>query len=211
MSKMFESSEINGMKLKNRFVRSATWEGMASPEGAVTPKLIETMRALAKGGVGLIISSHAYIRTDGQASPWQVGVYKDELIPGLKEMAAAVHEEGGRSVARARTVLAEAQEGFALAPLLLFSAARRGRRNGQAQGGHEATACHAIVHGHTLRSISIRPRQARFASGPILPSPSGRPALAVRHRGLSALCAENRRAMLRARMPALSPRPRPHG
>jgi len=53
------------MKLRNRFVRSATWEGMASPEGAVTPKLINTMTALAKGGVGLIISSHAYIRREG--------------------------------------------------------------------------------------------------------------------------------------------------
>jgi len=98
MSKLFESSEINGMKLANRFVRSATWEGMASPEGAVTTKLIETMRTLAKGGVGLIISSHAYIRQDGQASPWQIGVYKDELIPELREMAAAVHEAGGRIV-----------------------------------------------------------------------------------------------------------------
>ncbi|RPH49880.1 MAG: NADH:flavin oxidoreductase [Desulfobacteraceae bacterium] len=98
MSKLFESSEINGMKLANRFVRSATWEGMASPEGAVTPKLIETMRVLAKGGVGLIISSHSYVRTDGQASPWQLGVFKDDLIPGLREMAAAVHEAGGRIV-----------------------------------------------------------------------------------------------------------------
>ncbi len=98
MSKLFESSEINGMKLANRFVRSATWEGMASPEGAVTPKLIETMRALAKGGVGLIISSHAYVRTDGQATPWQIGVFSDELIPGLRKMATAVHEAGGRIV-----------------------------------------------------------------------------------------------------------------
>jgi len=98
MSKLFESSEINGMKLKNRFVRSATWEGMASPEGAVTPQLIETMRALAKGGVGLIISSHAYVRTDGQASPWQIAVFKDDLIPGLREMAAVVHEAGGKIV-----------------------------------------------------------------------------------------------------------------
>jgi len=98
MNRLFESSEINGMKLANRFVRSATWEGMASPEGEVTPKLIETMRSLAKGGVGLIISSHAYIRTDGQASPWQIGIYKDELIPGLKEMTDAVHEAGGKII-----------------------------------------------------------------------------------------------------------------
>ena len=37
MSKLFESSEINGMKLSNRFVRSATWEGMAADDGACTP------------------------------------------------------------------------------------------------------------------------------------------------------------------------------
>jgi 2,4-dienoyl-CoA reductase-like NADH-dependent reductase (Old Yellow Enzyme family) len=98
MSILFESSEINGMKLRNRFVRSATWEGMASPEGAVTPKLIETMTLLAKGGVGLIISSHAYVRPEGQATPWQIGVYEDRLIDGLREMTAAVHGVGGKIV-----------------------------------------------------------------------------------------------------------------
>jgi 2,4-dienoyl-CoA reductase-like NADH-dependent reductase (Old Yellow Enzyme family) len=30
MSKLFEPSEINGMKLANRFVRSATWAGLAT-------------------------------------------------------------------------------------------------------------------------------------------------------------------------------------
>jgi len=98
MSKMFERTEINGMVLSNRFVRSATWEGMATNDGAVTPKLIATMVDLARGGVGLIISSHAYVRPEGQASPWQLGIYKDELIPGLQEMTAAVHAYGGKIV-----------------------------------------------------------------------------------------------------------------
>ena len=98
MSRLFDGSEINGMKLANRFVRSATWEGMASPEGAVTPKLIDTMTALARGGVGLIISGHTYVRQEGQASPWQLGAYKDALIPGLQEMTAAIHEAGGKIV-----------------------------------------------------------------------------------------------------------------
>ncbi len=98
MSKMFERTEINGMSLANRFVRSATWEGMAANDGSVTPKLIATMVDLAKGGVGLIITSHAYVRPDGQAAPWQIGIYKDELIPGLKEMTAAVHDNGGKIV-----------------------------------------------------------------------------------------------------------------
>ena len=69
MSKLFESTTINGMELPNRFVRSATWEGMAADDGTCTPELIDLMTALAKGGVGLIISSHAYVSPAGQASP----------------------------------------------------------------------------------------------------------------------------------------------
>jgi 2,4-dienoyl-CoA reductase-like NADH-dependent reductase (Old Yellow Enzyme family) len=100
MSLLFESTRINGMTLSNRFVRSATWEGMASEEGAVTSKLIDLMTALAKGDVGLIISSHAYVRRDGQAGPWQLGIYDDGLIEGLKKMTAAVHEQNGRIIAQ---------------------------------------------------------------------------------------------------------------
>ncbi len=33
MSRVFERSAINGMELTNRFVRSATWEGMAGDDG----------------------------------------------------------------------------------------------------------------------------------------------------------------------------------
>lgn len=100
MSKMFESSKIGSMTLKNRFVRSATWEGMAADDGAVTEKLIDTMVDLAKGGVGLIISSHAYVRSEGQAGKWQLGIYKDELIDGLTRMVTAVHDAGGKIVAQ---------------------------------------------------------------------------------------------------------------
>jgi len=88
------------MQLSNRFVRSATWEGLAGEDGSVTPRLIKMMSELAGGGVGLIITSHAYVRPDGQASPWQLGIYKDELIGGLKEMTDAVHQAGGRIVAQ---------------------------------------------------------------------------------------------------------------
>lgn len=100
MNKLFENSNINNMILPNRFVRSATWEGMAADDGAVTPKLIATMADLAKGGVGLIISSHAYISPEGQAGPWQLGIYKDELMYGLGQMTAAVHAAGGKIVAQ---------------------------------------------------------------------------------------------------------------
>jgi 2,4-dienoyl-CoA reductase-like NADH-dependent reductase (Old Yellow Enzyme family) len=98
MSKLFESTVLNTMRLPNRFVRSATWEGMAHMDGSVTPRLVEIMGQLARGGVGLIISGHTYVRPEGQATPLQLGVHKDALIAGLQEMAAAVHEAGGRIV-----------------------------------------------------------------------------------------------------------------
>ncbi|MBI9085993.1 MAG: NADH:flavin oxidoreductase [Desulfobacterales bacterium] len=98
MSKLFEKTIINGMALENRFVRSATWEGMATEDGAVTPRLIDCMVALAEGGVGLIISGHTYVHRAGQAGPWQLGAYSDNLVPGLTDMAAAVHDNGGKIV-----------------------------------------------------------------------------------------------------------------
>ena len=98
MRDLFESSTINGMTLSNRFVRSATWEGMAAEDGTVTPKLIDTMVALSKGGLGLIITGHAFVRPEGRAHPRQLGVYADEFIKGLREMVDAVHDSGGKIV-----------------------------------------------------------------------------------------------------------------
>jgi 2,4-dienoyl-CoA reductase-like NADH-dependent reductase (Old Yellow Enzyme family) len=98
MSKLFEVTNLNGMILKNRFVRSATAEGMATEDGEVTPRLINLMAELAKGGVGLIITGHAYVAKRGQATPAQLGIYDDKLIPGLRAMVEAVHERDGKIV-----------------------------------------------------------------------------------------------------------------
>lgn len=98
MSILFEPMEINGLRLANRFVRSATWEGMAAPDGSSTPGLEQLMTVLAEGGVGLIITGHSYVEPAGQAGPWQLGIDRDECVPGLKSMTAAVHAGGGRIV-----------------------------------------------------------------------------------------------------------------
>ena len=92
MSKLFETSEINGMQLSNRFVRSATWEGLAADDGACTAEFKEFYRKLAQGGVGLIITSHTFVRSDGQGTPRQLGLHRDELIPGLLDLTRTVHQ-----------------------------------------------------------------------------------------------------------------------
>jgi 2,4-dienoyl-CoA reductase-like NADH-dependent reductase (Old Yellow Enzyme family) len=69
---------------------------MAEDDGKCSPQLIELMSELAKGGVGLIITGHTYVHQNGRHSPWQLGIDRDELIPGLKKMTLAVHEQGGK-------------------------------------------------------------------------------------------------------------------
>jgi len=100
MSRLFETAEINGMKLSNRFVRAATHEGMAKEDGAATPKLTQIMVDLAKGGVGFIITSHMYVSPEGKAGPFQLGIYSDDLVDGLKSTCDAVHNAGGKIVAQ---------------------------------------------------------------------------------------------------------------
>ena len=36
MKKIFEQVKLNHISLKNRLVRSATWEGIAEPDGGLT-------------------------------------------------------------------------------------------------------------------------------------------------------------------------------
>ncbi len=95
MPKLFEPTEINGMKLKNRFVRSATHEAMARLDGAVTDQLADCMAELVRGQVGLVITGHAHVNREGQAGARQMGVYSDAMIDGLKRVSSVVHENGG--------------------------------------------------------------------------------------------------------------------
>ncbi|MDG3399416.1 NADH:flavin oxidoreductase, partial [Vibrio parahaemolyticus] len=52
MSILFSEARIGSMTLKNRFVRSATWENMATEDGHMTAKLYDIYEELAKGEVG---------------------------------------------------------------------------------------------------------------------------------------------------------------
>jgi 2,4-dienoyl-CoA reductase-like NADH-dependent reductase (Old Yellow Enzyme family) len=91
MSILFESMNIGDMEVKNRFVRSATAEGAADETGLITDRIFDIYRGLAEGGVGLIITGHAYVQPNGRCTADQMGIYKDDLVPGLKELANEVH------------------------------------------------------------------------------------------------------------------------
>jgi 2,4-dienoyl-CoA reductase-like NADH-dependent reductase (Old Yellow Enzyme family) len=96
MASLFEQTTINGMTLRNRLVRSATWEGMCDTDGRPTDKLINCYRDLANGGVGLIISGYTFVRTEGKGSPGKMGIHTDDFAEDYKKMTSAVHDAEGR-------------------------------------------------------------------------------------------------------------------
>ncbi|GAB6081892.1 NADH:flavin oxidoreductase [Desulfuromonas carbonis] len=93
---LFDHIQIGNLKLPNRLVRSATWEGLCDANGQPKPRLVELYRQLARGGIGLIISGYTYVRFDGKQLPGKMGIDNDSLIEPLRQLTAAVHEEGGK-------------------------------------------------------------------------------------------------------------------
>lgn len=100
MSGLFKPGTINGMTLKNRFVRSATYEAMANLDGTAKETLLDYMARLARGDVGLIITGHTHVTLEGQAGPRQLGIYSDAMLDSLKQVSHAVHENGGMVAAQ---------------------------------------------------------------------------------------------------------------
>jgi len=91
---LFKPKEIGPLPIKNRVVRSATFERAATKDGRVTEQLEQFYRTLAEGGTGLIITGTSYVHASGQLDTNQVGIDRDELIPGLKKLTTVVHEHG---------------------------------------------------------------------------------------------------------------------
>ena len=92
MNVLFSSQMIGNVELKNRFVHSATYEGMADPDGRVTKKLIKRYSHLAQGDVGLIIPGFMYVHPLGRAYNAPIGIHSNDMIEGLKSLVKTVHE-----------------------------------------------------------------------------------------------------------------------
>ena len=92
MSILFEPMKIGQMQVQNRIVRSATYEGMAQEDGKVTDDLVKMYQILSKGEIGLIIPGFMYVHPSGKSANNQLGIYNDDMIPGLQKLADAVHQ-----------------------------------------------------------------------------------------------------------------------
>ena len=57
MTSLFDEMRIGTLTARNRIVRSATAESLATPAGCLTPELLGLYGQLAWGGVGTIITA----------------------------------------------------------------------------------------------------------------------------------------------------------
>lgn len=96
--KVFEPATIGPMALANRFIRSATGEGLATNQGYCSAPLTRLMVQLARGGVGLIITGHTAVSPDGRAGAKQLCLWHEDHLPALIDMTGQVHEAGGKIV-----------------------------------------------------------------------------------------------------------------
>lgn len=94
---LFSPVKIGSHTLRNRIVRSATYEGLATPEGLVTPLYQKHYARLARLGAAAIVTGFAFVAREGRSmQPLQASVADDRNVAAWRSMNREVHEHGAR-------------------------------------------------------------------------------------------------------------------
>ncbi len=96
---LFQPLAIRGTTIRNRIMSTGHETAMAGPEG-ITDQLVAYHRARAAGGVGLIVAEVASVHPTATFVRHSIKLYSDEVIPGYRKLAEAVHEEGAALLAQ---------------------------------------------------------------------------------------------------------------
>jgi 2,4-dienoyl-CoA reductase-like NADH-dependent reductase (Old Yellow Enzyme family)/thioredoxin reductase len=117
---LFSPIKIKSLELVNRVVMPPMGTNLGNPDGTVSEANLAYLRRRARGGAGLIITEIASVHPSGSAIANELGVYDDRFIPGLKEIANAVHDSGSKVALQlhhaGRESLYLLQQGKAIAP-----------------------------------------------------------------------------------------------
>jgi len=89
-----ESFNLGPLSLRNRLVMAPITTQYADERGRVTAQLRAHYETRARGGVALIIVEASYVLPVGQAFANQLGIYDDQLVPGLAELALSIKRHG---------------------------------------------------------------------------------------------------------------------
>ena len=90
---LFDRVKLGNIELKNRLIRSATWEGLADASGHLPETLYDTYEELAKGGVGAIIPGFTSVADDDRYFGGMARLSNDGLIPEHQRLTEICHAE----------------------------------------------------------------------------------------------------------------------
>ncbi|MBU2634779.1 MAG: NADH:flavin oxidoreductase [Nanoarchaeota archaeon] len=99
ISELFQPLKIGSLILRNRILRSATFEGACDIQGCPTDGYLNLYSVLAKNNIGAIITGFAHISKCGRAMhPGQAGIDDDSKIPSYKRITDHVHVNNGKII-----------------------------------------------------------------------------------------------------------------
>lgn len=92
---LFDSYKVKNMELKNRFVMAPMCID-AAIEGFANATHFVHYGARAQGGVGLIILEATAVAPNGRITEYDLGIWDDKFIDGLKQIVDYVHSLGAK-------------------------------------------------------------------------------------------------------------------
>lgn len=97
-SKLFESTKIGSMHLKNRIIMPAMSTTLANKEGLVTDAMKGYYEARARGGVGMVIVENASVDfPQGRHRLLGLAIDGERTLPGLSDLARLIQKHGARA------------------------------------------------------------------------------------------------------------------
>jgi len=91
---IFDPVDLHHIHLKNRVLRSATWEALAKPDGSPSAEQILIYEELSKGDIGGIITGFTSVADDDNYFGGMARLSNDTLIQPWSQVADVVHRYG---------------------------------------------------------------------------------------------------------------------
>ena len=91
---MFTPFESFDIKFRNQILAPPTKENLANHRGVVTGEMIRHYSALAKQGVGTMLTESAFVARQGKMAVGQLGISEEEHLEGLEKLVKAIKKEG---------------------------------------------------------------------------------------------------------------------
>ncbi|AQV98325.1 effector protein [Cupriavidus necator] len=94
---LLEPGRIGRLELRNRIVMAPMGSNFAESDGHCGERIQAYYEARARGGAGMLTMGVCAVAfPHGTAEPYQVGVSRDDFIPGLAAIASRVHRHGAK-------------------------------------------------------------------------------------------------------------------